>query len=97
LKPKYKDLEPEMMISVVTDSGSHYLFDLEEMTWVRTNKEQPILFFDNLGEDPTISSGTLVEEPVIIMGRQIRFDDKRIGQIVTTRVMSAEILVDDPE
>jgi hypothetical protein len=80
-----------MKISVDTVSGSHYLFDMDELTWTRTNKVQPILGYDNLGEDPTISTGTLVEEPVIIMGRQIRFDDERMGQIVTTRVVKAEV------
>jgi hypothetical protein len=80
-----------MRVRVTTASGASYCFDMAHLTWER-NSWKPINGFVNTGSDPNVSRGTLYEAPVIVIGRQIHFDDVRVGQIITTTVVKAEII-----
>jgi hypothetical protein len=79
-----------MIINFKTASGAHYCMDQKNMTWERYHSSLEVHGLPRQNPNsPNVSNhGILVEWPAIILGRQVHFDDTKIGPIYTTTVIS---------
>lgn len=76
-----------MIIHITTKSGARYTLNQTAMSWTREHATIDLHWMHGEG----VPHGTLADWPVVVMGRQLMFDDINQGMIVTTPVMKAEI------
>ena len=77
-----------MIVNVTTASGAKYEFNHEAMTWSRYHESIDIYGLGPDEKGKPVTSGELVEWPVLAIGRRIMFDDVKAGTVYTTSIIS---------